>query len=131
LFKTEKRQFDNFDKIPFFTFLHEIFIKNNLQKYNLVVRMRWMGFIHKWIVIIIILSLFGTICQACESDEHEEECYEETECEEVEEDQEETDLFESEWFIILEKLIDRYPILERIIERILQWIFEKLLGMEL
>ena len=92
--------------------------------------MRWMSFMSKWITVFIIICLIGTFCQACEPYEQEEKCYNETECEKVEEEQQETDLFESKWFLILERLIDRYPILERIIERILQWLFEKILGME-
>lgn len=89
-----------------------------------------MGFMSRWITVLVIICLFGTLCQACETYEHHEKCYEETEQEEVEEEQEEPGLFESKWFLILERLIDRYPILERIIERILQWIFENILGME-
>lgn len=96
--------------------------------------MNWMGFIRKWIIVAIIFCLIGTVAQACEEYE-EEKCYEEENDEPIVEEEEEphyesvSGITESRWFIILDRLIDRFPIIERIIERIFQWIFN-LLGLD-
>ena len=96
--------------------------------------MNWMGFLRKWILVAVIFCLLGTIAQACHEYE-EEKCYEEEKTEIiVEEEQPAYDsvsgITDSKWFIILDRLIERYPILERIIERIFQWIFSNLLGLD-
>jgi len=100
--------------------------------------MRWEVLMRRLLLVIVIFCLVGTFAQACEEYEQEEKCYNEeepveTEVEEEEETQEEPEIgfLNSKWFIILDRLIDRYPIIERIIERILQWIFNQLLGMEI
>jgi hypothetical protein len=101
----------------------------------MVVRMSWMVFVRKWILVAVIFCLLGTIAQACEEYE-EEKCYEKEKEEYVEKEVEEptyesvSGITDSKWFIILDRLIDRYPILERIIERIFQWIFSNLLGLD-
>jgi hypothetical protein len=99
--------------------------------------MRWMVFSHKWILVVVIFCLIGTISQACEDYEQEEKCDSEVETEEITVESEVTpneeiqsSITDSKWFIILEKLIERYPIIERIIERIFQWIFNNLLGLD-
>jgi len=98
--------------------------------------MCWMVLIRKWIIVMVFFCLLGTLSQACHDYEEEEKSYDE-EKEEiiVEEKVEPTDesgsgIIESKWFIILDKLIERYPIIERIIERIFQWIFNYLLGLD-
>ena len=97
--------------------------------------MNWMVFTRKWIIVAIIFCLLAPIAQACHEYE-EEKCYEEEKEEPVvEEEQKPTyesvsGITESKWFIILDRLIERYPILERIIERIFQWIFSNLLGLD-
>ena len=95
-----------------------------------------MVLLRKWILVLVICCLIGTIAQACYSNDAEEKCYEEEKDEVVvEENQYEeeisgTSITESKWFMILERLIERYPIIERIIERIFQWIFNIFLGIE-
>ena len=96
-----------------------------------------MDLLRKWILVLVIFCLIGTLAQACHSYDAEEKCYEEEEKDEVvveeEQNEEETteiSITESKWFMILERLIERYPIIERIIERIFQWIFNRFLGME-
>ena len=97
----------------------------------MVVRMNWMVLARKWILVAVIFCLFGTIAQACH-------CYEEKKCYEHEEKVVEEEpiyestsgIIDSKWFQILDKLIQRFPILERIIERIFQWIFNNLLGLD-
>ncbi len=102
----------------------------------MVVRMSWMVLVRKWIIVLVIFCLLGTITLACESYEPEEKCYEEEKEEIIVEEkvdsptQSVSGITESKWFIILDKLIERYPIIERIIERIFQWIFNNLLGMD-
>ena len=97
--------------------------------------MSWMVFVRKWILVAVIFCLLGTIAQACEEYE-EEKCYEKEKEEYVEKEVEEptyesvSGITDSKWFIILDRLIERYPILERIIERIFQWIFSNLLGLD-
>ncbi len=96
--------------------------------------MNWMVLARKWIIVILIFCLLGTLTQACEDYEEEEKCYEEEKeeiiVEEKVETQEESDITESKWLIILDKLIDRYPIIERIIEWIFKWIFNNLLDLD-
>ena len=97
--------------------------------------MNWRAITHKWIILLVIFCLLGTLAQACHEYEEEEKCYEEKEETTVEENvetQTETlsSITESKWFIVLDKLIERYPIIERIIERIFQWIFNNLLGLD-
>ena len=89
-----------------------------------------MVLIRKWIILFVIFCLLGILTQACSD-------YEEEENEDiiVEENNEPTSksgsgIIESKWFIILDKLIERYPIIERIIEHIFQWIFNNLLGLD-
>lgn len=90
----------------------------------------------KWIIVIVIFCLLGTISQACHDYEEEQKCYEEKKEEMVVEEKVETsyesvsEITSSKWFIILDKLIGRYPIIERIIERIFQWIINNLLDMD-
>ncbi|KYK33872.1 MAG: hypothetical protein AYK22_05900 [Thermoplasmatales archaeon SG8-52-3] len=97
--------------------------------------MKWMGISHKCIIVLVIICLLGTIAQACEEYE-EEKCYEEEKEETIIEEKVESptepefSFSESKWFIILANLIERYPIIERIIERIFQWIFNNLLGID-
>ena len=94
----------------------------------MVIRMNWMVLVRKWIIVILIFCLLGTLTQACE--DYEEEEKEEIIVEEKVETQEESDITESKWLIILGKLIDRYPIIERIIEWIFKWIFNNLLDLD-
>ena len=97
----------------------------------MVVRMNWMGFFRKWIIVAVIFCLIGTTAQACEEYEEEQKCCEEETIVEEETHYEPvSDITESKWFIILDRLIDRFPIIERIIERIFQWIFNNLLEMD-
>jgi hypothetical protein len=105
----------------------------------MVVRMSWMVLVRKWIIVAVIFCLIGTIVQACHSYEEKEgyeekKCYEEEKEEKIVEEEpyyESTSgIIESKWFRILDKLIERYPILERIIDRIFQWIFSNLLGLD-
>jgi hypothetical protein len=84
----------------------------------------------------MIFCLLGTIAQACEDYEIEEKCYEE-EKEEVPLDEKvepqeesESDISDSKWFIILSNLIERYPIIEKIIDWIFKWIFNNLLEID-
>jgi hypothetical protein len=97
----------------------------------MVVRMNWMVFVRKWIIVAVIFCLIGTITQACHYQE-EKECYEKEEkvVEEEPNYESATGIIDSKWFQILDKLIQRFPILERIIERIFQWIFNNLLGLD-
>jgi len=102
----------------------------------MVVRMNWMVLVRKWIIVLVIFCILGTLTQACHYYDKEEKCYEEEKegiiVEEKTEPLEESGsgITESKWFIILDKLIERYPIIERIIERIFQWIFNYLLGLD-
>jgi hypothetical protein len=93
--------------------------------------------IYKWIIVLVILCLIGSLSQACEDYEQEYKCDKKVEKDEIkveEKEKEQEDrgasFSESKWFKILDKLIERFPIIERIIERILQWIFNNLLDME-
>lgn len=89
--------------------------------------------IHKLIIVAVIICLLGTIAQACH-DYEENECYEEEKEEEIVEEEpyyeSASGITESKWFQVLERLIERFPIIERIIERIFQWIFNNLLGLD-
>ena len=85
----------------------------------MVVRMNWMVVVRKWIIVLVIFCLIGPLTQACH--DHEEEKPPE---------EEGSDIKESKWFIILERLIERYPIIGLIIERIFQWIFNNLLDLD-
>ena len=103
----------------------------------MVVRMSWMVLVRKWIIVMMIFCLLGTLTQACHDyEEEEEKCYEEEKEEIIVEEKVEppeesgSDITESKWFIILDKLIERHPIIERIIEWIFQWIFNNLLDMD-
>ena len=101
----------------------------------MVVRMSWMVSVRKWITVMMIFCLLGTLTQACH-DYEEKKCYEEKKeeviVEEKVEPQKESGLdnTEKKWFIVLNILIERYPIIERIIERIFHWIFNNLLDMD-
>jgi hypothetical protein len=101
----------------------------------MVVRMSWMAAVRKLITVLMIFCLLGTISQACHENE-EAKCSEEEKeggiVEEKVESQEESgsDITEKKWFIILDKLIERHPIIERIIERIFQWILKNLLDID-
>ena len=88
-----------------------------------------MDSVPKLITVMMIFCLLGSLTQACHDYEEEKE---EVVVEEKVEPQEQSgsDITQSKWFIILDKLIDRYPIIERIIERIFQWIFNNLLDMD-
>ena len=102
----------------------------------MVVRMSWMVVVRKWIIVLVIFCLLGTLTQACYNYEEEEKCYKEEKEEIIVEEKEEppeepgSDITVSKWFIILERLIERYPIIELIIERIFQWIFKNLLDLD-
>jgi len=102
----------------------------------MVIRMNWRVLARKWIILLMIFCLLGTIAQACEDYEIEEKCYEEekeevTVEEKVEPQVEpESDITESKWFIILSKLIERYPIIGKIIDWIFKWIFNNLLDID-
>jgi hypothetical protein len=101
----------------------------------MVVEMNWMVLARKSIIVLVIFCLIGTIAQACHDQEEKKYCEEEKEEKIVEKTYETSyetvsSITESKWFIILDRLIDRYPILERIIERIFQWIFNNLLGLD-
>jgi hypothetical protein len=101
----------------------------------MVEEMNWMVLARKGIIVLVIFCLIGTIAQACHGYEEEKYCKEEKEETKVEEKYESSyesvsSITESKWFIILDRLIERYPILERIIERIFQWIFNNLLGLD-
>ena len=90
-----------------------------------------MVFARKCIIVLVIFCLIGTIASACEYYEPKEEEKEETDFKEQDsQENPESGITESKWFKTLDYLIERFPIIERIIERIFQWIFEKLLGME-
>ena len=95
-----------------------------------------MVLVRKWIIVLVIFCLLGTITLACESNEPEEKYYEEEKEEIIVEEkvdsptQSVSGITEMKWFIILDKLIERYPIIELIIERIFQWIFNNLLGLD-
>jgi hypothetical protein len=84
----------------------------------------------------VIFCLLGTLTQACHYYEDEEKCYKDEKEEIIVEEQAEppedskSDITESKWFITLAKLIERYPIIERIIERIFQWVFNNLLDLD-
>jgi hypothetical protein len=89
--------------------------------------MSWMVLVRKCIIVLVVFCLIGTIAHACHDQEEEKEqeiLEEEPHYEPV------SEITESKWFIILDKLIDRYPIIERIIERIFLWIFNNLLDMD-
>jgi hypothetical protein len=98
--------------------------------------MNWMVLARKCIIVLVIFCLLGTIAQACHEYDEEQKCYKEEKEETIVEEKQETSyqsvsgLTSSKWFIILDKLIERYPIIERIIERIFQWIFNSLLDMD-
>lgn len=60
----------------------------------------------------------------------------EIEVEEVEDEENapeipEAGISEAKWFKVLDKLIERFPIIEQILQRILQWIYDRLTSMEL
>jgi len=102
----------------------------------MVVRMSRFILARKWIILLVIFCLLGTISQACHDYDEEQECYEEKKEETIVEEKVETahesvsGITSSKWFIFLDKLIERYPIIERIIERLFQWIIDNLLGMD-
>ena len=112
--------------------IYIVYIRNT----DMVVRMSWMVSFRKYIIILVIFCLLGTLTKACHYNEEEEKCYKEEKEETIVEEEEEphyesvSSITESKWFIILDRLIERYPILERIIERIFQWIFNNLLGLD-
>lgn len=89
-----------------------------------------MVFARKWMIVLLIFCLLGTLTQACHDyeEEDEEDIIDEEKVEPTEESGSKT--IESKWFILLDRLIDRYPIIERIIERIFQWIFNYLLDLD-
>ena len=96
-----------------------------------------MVFTRKLIIVLVIFCLIGTFSQACEDYEQEEKYDNEVETEETSIESEVTPIEEtqssitdSKWFIILEKLVERYPIIGQIIERIFTWIFNNLLGLD-
>ncbi len=89
-----------------------------------------MVFSHKWILVLVIFCLIGSFSQACEDYEQEEKCDNEFESEVTPIEETQSSLTDSTWFIILEKLVERYPIIGQIIERIFQWIFNNLLGLD-
>jgi hypothetical protein len=84
----------------------------------------------------VIFCLIGTVSQACHDYEEDENCYEEKKEENIDEEKVETsyesisDITSSKWFLFLNKIIEKYPIIERIIERILQWIINKLFSLD-
>jgi hypothetical protein len=94
--------------------------------------MSWMFLARKWIIVLVIFCLLGTISQACHEHEDEKKCYEEKKEENCYEEKVKTSyesdsgIASSKWFLFLSKIIDRYPIIERIIERILQWVINNL-----
>jgi hypothetical protein len=98
--------------------------------------MSWMFLARQWIIVLVIFCLLGTISQACHDYEEDQKCYEDKNEENIDEEKVETSygsdsgITSSKWFLILNKLIDRYPIIERIIERIFQWIINNLLDMD-
>ena len=101
----------------------------------MMVMMDRMVLVRKWIIVMVIFCLLGTLTQACSDYEEEEKCYEEKEeiiDEEKIESTEEAggDIIGFKWFIVLDKLIERYPIIERILERIFNWIFDSLLDLD-
>lgn len=100
----------------------------------MVIRMNWRVLVRKWIPILMIFCLLGTLAQACEDYEVEEKCYEEEKEEntvdENVEPQGESDITGSKWFIILSSLIEKYPIIEKIIDWIFKWIFNNLLDLD-
>ena len=96
-----------------------------------------MVFSHKWILVLVIFCLIGSFSQACEDYEQEEKCDNEVVTDDIKVESEVTpieetqsSLTDSKWFIILERLVERYPIIGQIIERIFQWIFNNLLGLD-
>jgi hypothetical protein len=99
----------------------------------MVVRMKWMVKFRKLLIVAVVICLLGTIAQACH-DYEENEGYEEEKEEEIVEEEpyyeSASELTDSKWFQVLENLIERFPIIERIIERIFQWIFNNLLGLD-
>jgi hypothetical protein len=96
----------------------------------MVVRMSWMVLARKWMIVLVFFCILGTLTQACH-DYEEEDKENIIDEEKVEPTQESgSKIIESKWFILLDKLIDRYPIIERIIERIFQWIFNYLLDFD-
>jgi hypothetical protein len=97
----------------------------------MVVRMNWMYFARKWIILLVIFCLLGTISKACHDSEEVQECDKEKEEEKIETSYESVSgLTSSKWFIFLDKIIEKYPIIERLIERIFQWIVDNLLGLD-
>ncbi len=65
----------------------------------------------------------------------DQKCYEEKKEETIEEKVETSyesvsEITTSKWFLFLNKIIEKYPIIERIIERILQWIINNLLDFD-
>jgi len=50
----------------------------------MVVRMNWMILARKWIILLMIFCLLGTVTQACHDYEEEQKCYEETKEETIE-----------------------------------------------
>jgi len=95
-----------------------------------------MFLVRKWIIVLVIFCLLGTISQACHDYEEDQKCYEEKKEETFDEEEVETsyesvsEITNSKWFLFLNKIIEKYPIIELIIERIFQWIINNLLGMD-
>ena len=95
-----------------------------------------MYFVRKWIIVLVIFCLIGTVSQACHDNEGDQNCYEEKKEEYADDEKVETsfesvsDITSSKWFLFLNRIIERYPIIERIIERILQWIINSLLDLD-
>jgi hypothetical protein len=103
-----------------------------IKKYLYGGMMDWRVLVRKWILLVVIFCLLGTISQACENQEEEEKCYEEKDEEEKVEEKdtsyEESDITNTKWFLILDRLIEKYPIIEKIIDWIFQWIFKNILN---
>ena len=96
--------------------------------------MNWFMLTRKWILVIVIFCLLGTITQACHEYEEDQDCDKEKKEEmEVEEEvktshESVSGILSSKWFLFLERLIEKYPIIERLIERIFQWFIDNILG---
>lgn len=101
----------------------------------MVVRMNCLYFIRKLIIVLVIFYLIGTVSKAFHDYEEDQKCYEEKKEETIEEKVETSyesvsEITTSKWFLFLNKIIEKYPIIERIIERILQWIINNLLDFD-
>ena len=90
----------------------------------------------KCIIVLVIFCLLGTISQACHDYEEDQKCYEEKKEETFYEEKVETSyesvsgITSSKWFLFFNRIIEKYPIIERIIERIFQWIINNLLSID-